>query len=87
VDCTKMHRSPPSHFFGKLVYRLDYFWSGRSSGTDADIGESGISILFTDSGISFACASNSLTCHSWVSVSLVLKEGIPERRIPLAAFQ
>jgi hypothetical protein len=58
-----------------------------SGGADAAVGESGISTLFTDSGISLACASNSLTCHSWVSVSLVLKEGIPERRIPLAAFQ
>jgi sigma-B regulation protein RsbU (phosphoserine phosphatase) len=63
------------------------FYREACGGADADVGESGISTFFTDSGISFACASSSLTCHSWVSDSLVLKEGIPERRIPFAAFQ
>ena len=46
-----------------------------------------MSAVFTESGISFACASSSLTCHGCVPLSLVLQEGIPERRIPLAAFQ
>ena len=28
-----------------------------------------------------------LTCQSWVSVSFVLNAGIPDSRIPFAAFQ
>ena len=50
-------------------------------------GASGRRAFFTGSEISLACASNWLTCHIWTSVSLLLKEGIPERRMPFATFQ
>ena len=38
------------------------------------------------SGLS-AAASNMLTCHIWVLLSTLLKDGIPVNRIPLDTFQ
>ena len=89
TDAVLVSIAPP---FPVLLFSLDYFTeslpdAGASGGADADFGESGIRTLFTDSVISLACASSWLTCQTSVSVSLVLKEGIPERRIPLTVFQ
>jgi hypothetical protein len=35
----------------------------------------------------FACATSSATCHSCVSLNLLLNAGIPDKRMLLAAFQ
>jgi hypothetical protein len=64
---------------------LYYFAVG--SWPEALVATSWTNSFFTDSEISFECATNLLTCHYWVAVSLVLKAGIPESLMPLAAFQ
>jgi hypothetical protein len=71
---------------------IDYFWIGLGAdagvgAADADVGTSETSTRFTDSGISFACATNWLTCQSCVSLSLDLNAGMPDSRMPFATFQ
>ena len=81
------HDPPDSFIF------VDYFLTnllgdvGASGVANVDVETSGTRTFFTDSGKSVACATNWLTCQSWVSVSFVLNAGIPDSRIPFAAFQ
>src|SRR5579872_4700348 len=61
------------------------------SGTNTDAIGAGngseTSIFLAESGILSALATSWATCQSCVSVSAPLKAGIPDSRIPLAAFQ
>jgi hypothetical protein len=71
----------------ELKPTLGYFAESGGAGAESAAAISGVRNCFTDSGSSLACASSWLTCHNWVSVSTVLKAGIPVSRMPLAAFQ